>query len=372
MDKRMKIMLIGMGILFGSIFLWKSFSHWMMLRYIASHTQTVAVSATTVNSSPWQPTLKAVGNVRAITGVNVTTEIAGMVQKIYFTPGAFVNENTLLVQLNADAELGQLESLKAQAALAELTYKRDKAQYEIHAVSKQTLDSDFQNWKSLLGQVAQQTATVNKKTIRAPFTGRLGINNVNPGQYLNPGEKIVTLQTLDPIYVDFYVPQQLLRQLTVGQTVTLKSDAFPKELFNGKITTIDSALDSSTRNVQVEATIHNPKSQLTPGMFASLEVNIDKQSNYLTLPQAAISFNPYGNIVYILKKNQKENTLSAQQVFVTTGETRGDQITILKGLQKGDLVVTSGQLKLKNGTLVSINNAITPDNNATPETPNEH
>jgi len=333
-----------------------------------------------VPASPWQPKLQSTGSLRAINGVNVTTELAGMVQKIYFIPGAMVKAGTLLVQLNADAEIGQLHSLQAQAALANITYQRDKAQFAVRAVSKQTVDADFQNLRSLQGQVAQQAATVAKKAIRAPFTGRLGINNVNLGQYLNPGDKIVTLQALDPIYVDFYVPQQKLIQLAVGQSVEVMSDVYPKRVFKGKITTVNPALETTTRNVEVEATLANPRYELNPGMFALVNVIVGKPKNYLTVPQTAISYNSYGNIVYVLKKQDKDKTdkdkngkpiFMAEQVFVTTGETRGDQITVLKGLKQGDTVVTSGQLKLKNKSLVTVNNAVVPENSPNPVTPNE-
>lgn len=376
MKKRMTIMLICMGILFGGIILWKIFMNVMLKRYLASQSSVQTVSAMQVPTSLWQPVLKSTGSLRAIRGVDVTTELAGMVQKIYFTPGAMVNAGTLLVQLNADAEQGQLQSLQAQAALAKITYDRDKAQYAIRAVSKQTVDNDFQNLRSLQGQVAEQEATVAKKAIKAPFSGKLGINNVNLGQYLNPGDKIVTLQTLDPIYADFYLPQQMLRQLKVGQEVKLTSDAFPGKLFKGKVTTINPALDTTTRNVEVEATIINPNNELNPGMFALVEVTVGEPKEFLTLPQTAINFNSYGNIVYVLTEKEKDKKgkriFIAKQVFVSTGETRGDQITVLKGLKQGDRVVTSGQLKLKNGSLVSINNSIVPSNNPTPITPNEH
>ncbi len=376
MKKRMITMLICVGILFGAIFIWKLFSSIMLKRYLASQSQVQIVSAMKVPTSLWQPKLKSTGSMRAINGVNVTTELAGMVQKIYFTPGAIVNAGTILIQLNADAEIGQLQSLQAQELLAVITYNRDKAQFAVHAVSKQTVDTDYQTIRNLQGQVAQQAATVAKKTIRAPFKGRLGINNVNLGQYINVGDAIVTLQQLDPIYVDFYFPQQEVKNIMVGQTVLLTSNAYPKETFKGKITTINPALDVTTRNVQVEATIANPKAVLYPGMFALVNVQIGKPQEFLTVPQTAISFNSFGDIVYVLEEKGKDSNgkpiLIAQQVFVTTGETRGDQITILKGLKKGDLVVTSGQLKLKNGTQVSINNSIVPSNNPAPITPNDH
>jgi len=369
MNPRMKKMLIGVCILFGIIIIWKTFSYLMMGYFMSKRSHAVTVSAMKVTQLPWQPKLKATGSLRAIKGVNVTTELSGMVQKILFTPGSLTKEGTLLVQLNADAEIGQLQSLQAQQKLAQITYKRDKAQYAIHAISKQTLENDYENLQSLIGQVTQQQAIVAKKSIRAPFSGRLGINQVNPGQYLNTGDKIVSLQTLDPIYADFYLPQQTLAKIQIGQTVVLTSDTFVGKIFKGKVTSIDSAVNNTTRNIEVEATIANPKYELTPGMFAAIEVDIGNPKKYLTLPQTAISYNSYGNIVYIVQK--KDDKLTAKQVFVVTGETRGDQITVLKGLSENDTVVTSGQLKLKNGTEVNINNSVSPSDNPSPQVGDE-
>src|SRR5579885_1553482 len=235
MKKRMVIMLISLGILFGGIFGYKLFMGLMMKRYMATmQAPAVTVSTMKVGYSDWTANQKAVGSLRAIVGVNVTTELAGMVQKIYFAPGATVKEGTVLVQLNADAEKGQLHALQAQSELAKITYRRDKAQFAVHAVSKQTVDTDEWNLKNLMGQVEQQAATVEKKTIRAPFNGRLGISYVNPGQYLNVGDKVATLQTLDPIYIDFYMPQQALAYLKLGQSVNVTSDTYPGQKFTGK------------------------------------------------------------------------------------------------------------------------------------------
>lgn len=365
-------MLIFLGILFGGVFGWKLFSSFMTKRYMANmQSPAVTVSTMKVHSLPWQITLKSVGSLRAIVGVNVTTELAGMVQKIYFTPGATVKENDILVQLNADAEIGQLHSLQAQVELAKITYARDQAQFAAHAVSKQQVDSDEWNLKNLQGQTAQQQATVNKKSLRAPFSGRLGISNVNPGQYLNVGDKVTSLQTLDPIYIDFYLPQQALAQIKLGQPVTVKSDAYPRKSFSGKITTIEPAVDSGTRNVEVEATLSNAKYELQPGMYASVSVTVGTPERFVTLPQSAITFNPYGEIVFIVKEKGKDDkgkpNYIANQQFVTTGNTRGDQIQVLTGVKDGDIVVTSGQLKLQNNSHIIINNTIQPSNNPAPK-----
>ena len=376
MKKRMLIMLIWIAILFGGIFIYKAIVNHMIKVYMANQSKIIYVSTMKVGTALWQPKLTATGSTRAIRGVNVTTELAGLVQTIYFTPGAFVNEGTVLVQLNAASDLGLLHSLQANANLAQIVYRRDRAQYAIHAISKATLDTDAGNLKSLIAQVVQQTATVNKKTIRAPFTGRLGISAVNPGQFLNAGDMVVTLQTLNPIWVDFYVPQQALSKLMVGQKVRITTDSFPGVTFNGAITTINPLVDVNTRNIEIEATVPNPNYQIIPGMFVTVHVATGKPQPYITLPQTAVSFNPYGELVYLVKQHGTDKNgqpiLIAHQVFVTTGKTRGDQIAIPRGLKVGDVIVTSGQLKLKNGSQVAINNSVTPANNPAPKAPNQY
>jgi len=366
-------MLVAVGIIFGLIFGWKLFVSIMTKRYIASMSApAVAVSTVTAEETLWQPTIESVGSIRAPLGVNVTTELAGMVQKMLFTPGSQVKKGEVLIQLNADAELGALHALQAQVELAKITYARDQAQFKVHAVSKQTVDSDEWNLRNLQAQVEQQKATVEKKTIRAPFDGRVGINNVSPGQYLNVGDTVTTLQALDPIYADFNLPQQTLAQLRMQQSVKVYTDTYPEKTFTGKVTTIQPLVDSNTRNVLTEATLPNPQALLIPGMFVRVVIDVQSQRKYVTLPQTAVSFNPYGDIVYLVKdkgEKDKENkpVLYVEQVFVTRGDTRGDQVAILKGVKPGDVVVSSGQLKLKNGSKVFINNSLQPANSADPK-----
>lgn len=374
---RMILMIIIVGVIFAGIFGWKVFGKIMMKRYIASQVPIVTVSAMSAAYSDWQPQYKAVGSTRAIRGVYVTTQLAGMVETIHFKPGAMVKEGDLLVSLNIKPDVAQLKSLQANAALAKITYNRDKAQYAAEAVSKQVVDNDLASLKSLEAQVTQQFATIAKKVIHAPFTGRLGICLVNPGQYLNPGDKITALQQLDPLYVDFYLPQQALMEIKVEQPVTVTVDTFPGKIFTGRITTIDPIVDQSTRNVQVEATVDNPKFLILPGMFATTTIETGIRKHYITLPQTAVSFNPYGDIVYVLSKSQDKSKDNkeiwiATQRFITTGETRGEQIAILQGVKDGEMIVTSGQLKLKNGSKVTINNSIVPSDSAEIKTDNNH
>jgi membrane fusion protein (multidrug efflux system) len=365
MKKPMKIMVICLVVVFGGIFGFKAFEAHMVAKYIASMKEMPTVSTMHVHMENWQPQLHAVGSVRAIRGVSLTTELAGLVRDIKFTPGAVVKKGQLLVQLDMDSDVAQLHALQANAALAKVVYKRDKSQYAIGAISKATLDADAANAKNTQALVEQQAAMVAKKTIRAPFAGRLGVCLVSPGQYVAAGDKVSSLQTFDPIYVDFYVPQQDLLQLQVGQKVSLENEALPGKIFYGTITTIDPSLDTNTRNVEVEATFANASEQLKPGMFAAVLVETGTAQPYLTLPQTAITFNPYGSSVYIVKtvkatKKGMPDSATVQQSFVTTGQTRGDQIVVLSGLQVGDEVVTSGQMKLKNNMAIQVNNAVQP------------
>ena len=256
MKKPMIRMLIGVGILFGLIFGFHAFKGLMIRKYIASAAApAVTVSAMKATNEMWDPTITASGSIRAMEGVEVTTQISGMVSGIYFEPGAEVKQHQLLIQLNNTTELAQLHQFQAAAELARLTYARDQAQFEIQAVSQATIDTDVANLKSATAQVDQQQSILDKKSITAPFSGRLGVRLVNLGQFLNPGDAVVSLQRLDPIFVDFYLPQQQLAKTRVGQMVTLISDAFPDQVFKGKITTINPEVDNSSRNGLVQATI---------------------------------------------------------------------------------------------------------------------
>lgn len=370
MSKQMAVMLICMVGLFGAIFGYKLLSGFIYYKFMMPPPPSVNVSAMQAEYQPWQPLIKASGSLRAVQGINVASEIAGIVRRIHFVPGASVNENDLLIELNADAEIGQLHSLEAIAALAKITYARDKLQFKANAVSQSTLDADEADLNNKEAQIASQAAIVAKKTIRAPFAGRLGVSLVNTGQYVNPGDNLVTLQAVDPVYVDFFLPQKMLSRVSTGLTVSFVTDSYPNHPFTGKITTVNPIVDLKTRNVQVEATLSNAELKLLPGMFGTVEVGTGEPQRFITLPQTAITFNPYGEIIYIAKETGKDKkgnaTYTAMQAFVKTGETRGDQIAILEGLKGGDWVVTSGQLKIKNGTPIVINNTVVPGNEIAP------
>jgi membrane fusion protein (multidrug efflux system) len=370
MIKRMAIMLVAVGLLFGAIFGYHAYNSRMMKKSMASfRPPPVTVTAMKAEYQSWQPQLKSVGSLRAVRGVDITSEVAGLVRAVLFKSGEDAKEGQLLVQLNADSDIARLHSLQADADLADTVYERDKKQFAVQAISQATLDADASDLKNKKAQVAEQAALVDKKTIRAPFAGRLGISTFNPGQYVNPGDKIVTLQSLDSIYADFYLPQQELSRISLGQAVVAVTDTYPGRTFTGRITTIDPKVDTATRNVQVEATLSNPGHKLLPGMYASVEVKAGAVQRYLTLPQTAVTFNPYGETVFVVetgKGPEGKPVLTVRQTFVTTGPTRGDQIAVLKGIKEGELVVTSGQLKLKNGSSVIIDNKVTPSDEAAP------
>ncbi|MDN0082957.1 efflux RND transporter periplasmic adaptor subunit [Crenobacter sp. SG2305] len=372
----MVIMLVCVGALLALLVGFNAFKAQMMKKFMASNAAPPAtVSAVTVSYQVWQPQLMAVGSLRAVRGVDVTTEIAGLVREVRFKSGDAAKAGQLLVQLNADSDIAQLHASQAAAELARTVYMRDKAQYEIQAIAKAQLDADASDLKSKDALVAQQAAIVAKKAIRAPFAGQLGITTVNPGQYLNPGDAIVTLQAINPVYVDFYLPQQQIGQLAVGLAVMVESSSFSGRVFTGKITSINPKVDTATRNVQVEASIDNREGRLLPGMYANVKIDVGSSRQHLTLPQTAITYNPYGATVFIVKPGSKPNAQGkvlpeAQQVFVTPGATRGDQVAIERGLTAGMKVVTSGQLKLKNGTPLVINNQVQPANSPNP-TPQE-
>jgi membrane fusion protein, multidrug efflux system len=370
MKKRMLIMLICLGILFGGIFGYQAFKSRMMKKYMSGGQQKQTVSTYKAANKEWRMQFIAVGTLTAVLGADLAPEVNGIIKQIYFKSGRDVKKGTLLLELNADSDSAHLESLKAMEGLAKKTLTRDLEQFKVQAVSQATLDTDIANLKSAQAQVAEQQAMFDKKFIKAPFDGRLGIRMVDLGQYISPGQKIVTLQALDPIFIDFFLPQKDISRIKVGQNISVQVDAFPDKDFTGEISTINPKVDEGTRNVQVRASIVNTDKKLLPGMFVTARVVIGDKKYYITLPQTAISYNPYGNYVYVITEKGKDAKaqpeLIVKQRFVTTGDTRGDQITVIKGLKEGETVVIAGQNKLKNDTPVIINNSIKLPDEATP------
>jgi membrane fusion protein (multidrug efflux system) len=388
----MAIMLVLVGVAFAAIFGFQAFKARMIAKAIAGlRNPPQTVSTIKAATQPWQSRLEAVGSTRAEKGADLSAQVAGIVKAIHFTSGAKVEQGTLLVELEAADDIAHLDALKATESLAQLNYNRDVQLRKTDAVSQQTADADLATLKSDQAQVAQQQALVGYKSIRAPFSGRLGIRQVDLGQYIAPGTPLVTLQQLDPIFVDFYLPQQALAQVKVGQAVTAKVDTYPDQKFSGKILAINALVNAASRNVQVRATFDNPDEKLRPGMFATVDIDVGSVQHYVTLPKTAIYYNSYGDIAYLVKeagegkpagegeekdgKKQEEKDgkkqYVAQQVFVKTGDTRGDQVAVLDGIKPGDVVVTSGQNKLHNGSPVLIDNKISVPFSANPQVSEE-
>jgi membrane fusion protein (multidrug efflux system) len=371
MIKRMVIMLIAVAVVLGGIFGFQLFKATMIKKFMSTLSNPPqTVSATKAGLSPWQPKIEAIGSLRAVNGADLSIEVSGVVDSISFNSGDDVQQGAELLKLRSEDDLAKLQSLQATAALNNINYQRDLQQFKLQAVSQANLDTDEANLKNANAQVAQQQAILDKKTLRAPFAGHLGIRAVDIGQYLSAGTTIVTLQALDPIFVDFFVPQQSIDQLRLGQTVALKVDAYKDQTFPGEISAINPKVDPSSRNVQVRATLKNADHRLLPGMYATVEISTGAPQNYITLPQTVITYNPYGDTVYIVDSKGTDANgkpqLIARQSFVTVGPTRGDQVAVLKGVNEGDMIVTAGQIKLHNGSTVLIDNSVTPTADAAP------
>jgi membrane fusion protein (multidrug efflux system) len=376
MTKRMVIMLVLAGLIFGGIFGFQAFKGRMMKKFMSSMGNAPqTVSTITAGYQEWLPQLEAVGSLRAINGVEVSPEVSGTVAALNFMQGEDVKKGAVLVELVADSDVARLHSLQAASALAKITYERDRQQFEFKAVSQQALDIDKANLSQANAAVAEQQAMVNKKYIHALFSGRVGIRQVSIGQYLNAGTPVVSLQALDSVFLDFSVPQQNISMIHHGQKVTATSDAYPGEKFTGRIVVINPEVDTTTLNVKVRAELKNPQHRLLPGMYATVDISTGKPQRYITLPQTAVTYNPYGNIVFVTEQQGTDDKgkpkLIVKQEFVTTGDTRGDQVAILKGIKEGDVVVTAGQVKLHNGSLVTVNNEIQPSNEPDPQPKDE-
>ncbi len=372
---RMVLMLIVVGLIFGGVFGYGAVRSMFLAKFLASFgNQAQTVATTVATTSSWQPTLSSVGSIVAVNGANLSAEVAGIVDTIDFKSGEDVPAGTLLLTLRPNNDPAVLAQLQATAALYAINYQRDLKQFRASAVAQSQVDTDRANLQAAEAQVQAQQALMAEKHVRAPFAGRLGIRQVDIGQYLAVGTQIVTLQQLNPLYVDFYLPQQALSQLHVGQNVNVTIDAFPGQEFPAKISALDAIVDTSSRSLQVRATLPNDDLLLRPGMFANVKVETGAPQDLVTLPQTALTYNPYGTTVYTVQHQAGQDgkqALTAHQVFVTTGDTRGDQVAVLTGVTPGTEVVTAGQLKLRNNVPVVVNNSVTPPNSPNPTPPNE-
>jgi len=328
-----------------------------------------AVTSIVAKQEHWPATMSVIGTMEAVQGVTVSADLPGVVAKINFQSGQFVNKGDVLVELDTRQEVSQLAALEAQRDLAKINYDRSQELNKQGVISRQEYDRAIADHKQTEANVAETQATIERKTIRAPFSGVLGIRKVNLGQYLAAGAAIVPLQSLNPIYVDFGVPQQESAKVRVGSTLQVVSEDLGGRQFNGRVTALDSLVDQTTRNIQVQATLPNPDGKLKPGMFVQVQFGIGTARDVVTLPASAISYAPYGDSVFVISeiKDPKGQTYKGvRQQFVKVDGSRGDQVAVVSGINPGDEVVTSGVFKLRNGAAVTINNKVQPENNPAP------
>lgn len=352
--KRMLTMLVIVVILLALIFGYITISGKMAAAARMAHVQPAAVATASVGKESWQGKLSAVGSLHAVEGADLAPVSSGVVTAINFKPGQDVKKGQVLIQLRDTAE-------QADAVQAMKTYKRDLALIKTNAISQTDFDTAEANMKST-------QAAVENLTVRAPFSGRIGIRQVDLGAYVSGGTTVVTLQKLDPIYVDFKVPQQQIPQIKVGGKVELTTDTYPGQTFNGHIEAYNPQVDTATRTVQVRAEIENPDKKLLPGMFGKVIIYAGAASDEITLPQTAVIFNPYGNSVFVVTNDKVDGKVQpvVHSRTIITGETRGDQIAVTQGLKPGEVVVTSGTNKVRNGMPVMVNNSVKLPNNPNP------
>lgn len=363
MSTQMKKMLVIVGIVFGIIFGWyggkKLVFGWFMSHYTPP---AVTISASMAKATTWQSYLNSVGTVTAINGVDISAEVAGIVKEIHFDSGHYVKQGDMLVLLDTSVETAQLKDNESKLKLAQLNYQRNQTLIKKNVTSQAVLDASYAEWQEAQAGVEQAQAKIKQKTITAPFDGRLGIRLINIGEYVPAGTAMVTLQSVDPLYVQFNLPEQYLPELFLQQPVDIVVNLAGGKTIHGVVTAINSKVDQVTRNILVQATIPNANLELYPGMFAAVKVWLREQKNIVTLPQTAISYSLHGDSVYVIKEEGKDKKnqpiLKAYREYVKVGDRRGDEVAILQGINAGQQVVTSGQLKLQNGAHVLIDNSV--------------
>lgn len=373
MWKRMLVML-GLVVLFGTgialVFLHNF--HAKMAAYAKMTPPPAAVTTLTAKPQTWQPMLNAVGSLKAVNGVLVSTDLAGIVSEIAFESGKPVQKGALLVRLDTKQEEAQLAAAQARLDLAQVSLNRKKDLLDKKAASQADYDAAAAEARQAAAAADEIRALIARKTITAPFDGIAGIRQINVGQYLNAGVSIVPLESSDPIYVEFSIPQQSLGEIALQKKIHLTATGLTNKTFDGEITAIDSRVDESNRNIQIEATVRNPEGRLRSGMFVNVEVLLPETSGVLAVPASAVSYTPYGDSVYLVKEGKSKDgkpERQAVQQFVKLGPTRGDQVSVLKGIHEGDEVITSGAFKLRPNIPVQVNNSVQPDNKEHPQPP---
>jgi len=346
-----------------------------MIKNGAAFTQPAeTVTAADVKQETWESLLHAVGSVTAVHGVVLKAELAGTVHEIAFESGAQATKGQVLVRLDTSLEEAQLKASEAKAELARLNFERAKDLKKQGVISQSDYDSSEAEFHSTASDADTIRATIGKKTIRAPFSGQLGIRSVNLGQYVDAGNEIVSLNSLDPVYVDFNLPEQQAGELKKALGVRITADAAPGASFDGKVTAFNPDINASTRNVKVQATVPNPSGTLRPGMFARVQVVLPESQSLLVIPQTAVLHAPYGDSVFVINdvKDDKsqQSTKQVQMTTVRLGETRGDFVAVTQGLKAGQTIVSSGVFKLRNGAIVAVDNSLAPEAQTAPKPPN--
>ena len=381
---RWGLMLIGAIVVFGGVFGFKAFFAKKTNEFFNNMPQpAVAISAESASAQRWSADGESVGTLVAVNGTDVTTEAGGVVRSIAFEAGQPVSQGAVLLRLNTDNEEAQLKALETSAKLAAVQAQRWQTLGKDKLVSLDDVQQRGAAAAKARAQVEAQRALSARQTSRAPFSGVLGIRKVNLGQYLAPGDAIVTLQQLNQIYLNFTLPEQMIGKLAKGSTITAHVDAQPGHDFSGTITALDPLVDASTRNFQAQATLQNPGNALRPGSFAKVGFELGAEHDVVVIPQTAVSFNPYGNAVFVITSEKRKpgetdakgqaltgDKLVVNQRFIKTGTTRGDLIAVTDGLKPGERVVTVGLLKLRNGAEVTIDNSVQPTADAKPSVTN--
>jgi len=363
MKKKILIAVIGLAVLTGIIAGIKGLQIFKMMsqtRQIPAET----VTAVAVQQQTWEATISSVGSLVAVQGVVVAAEMTGKVVQLAFEPGTMVQTGDLLVQQDIAAETAQLRSAEATMTLAKVNFERARSLLAQKTYSRAEYDSADAQYKQAVAQVDNLKAVIAKKTIKAPFAGMLGIRLVNLGQILSPGDAIVSLQSLDPIHVNFSLPQQQLAQIRTGLLARVLSDAVPGKMLEGPITAINPQVEAATRNILVQATIDNHGMLLRPGMFVNVTVVLPEQQTVLAIPATGVLNAPYSDSVFIVEKAPDNSTAAggtvARQQFVRLGQRRGDYVAVTAGVKQGDMIVSTGVFKLRNGQAVAVDNALAP------------
>lgn len=356
MIKRLIIVLLLLAVVFGAIFGWKMFVGMKMAEMFSRPRPPAVVASAKVEAQDWQPYLRTVGSLVARNGVDVSSQTDGQIRAIEFVSGQTVQQGQLLVQLDDRVDREVLAGLVADQQLTEVEYRRQSRLLKQKSTSQASHDTARGNLDKAKAAVAAERARMAQLAVRAPFTGVLGIRKVNLGQYLKAGNAIVSLQALDPIYVDLSLPERYLAQLGQKQKVLVQVQAYPGKVFEAAISAISANIDQGTRNIQVRATLSNRDAKLKPGMFAEARLVLPLRRGVLTVPRTAITYNPYGDSVFLIKQKGDAHVVVRRQV--QTGEVRDGRVEIVKGLQAGDEVVTAGQIKLRNDAPVKIDNSI--------------